>query len=165
MHQEPQSGLGNSLLIHQQGQTEDAEDYLQYLLFSIMDRHYGIDILDIHEILKPVPLTRLPNVRSDVLGVINLRGNIIPVMDLQKKFFGTYTELAEDSRIIVASNRRKNTGLLVAGIKEVARIREEQMEAAQMEHVSEEHIKGAARSKDKVFLVINLDALFQNMQA
>lgn len=141
--------------------TDAAEisNMLQFLVFRVANKNYGIDILEIHEILKPIELTRLPNVSSDVLGVINLRGNIIPVVDLQMKFFGKYTAVDEDARIIVGTSHGKNAGLLVSGISEVARIKKEEMEANHMEVVTDQHISGVGRVSGKVFLVINLGVL------
>jgi purine-binding chemotaxis protein CheW len=56
----------------------------QFLVFESANNLYGIDILKITEILKPVQVTRLPNAENFVLGVINLRGNIVPVIDIRK---------------------------------------------------------------------------------
>ncbi|MCB1174110.1 MAG: purine-binding chemotaxis protein CheW [Leptospiraceae bacterium] len=153
-----------ALLLQQAGESEIDHGTLQFLLFRVQNRYYGIDILEIHEILKPVPVTRLPNVRPDVLGVINLRGNIIPVIDLHKKFFDQYTELNPGCRIIVGTCEDKNIGLLVAGISEVARIHAENLEARDMEGVSARHIRAVGRSNDKVFLIINLAVLYQKTE-
>ena len=71
---------------------ESLIEKLQFLVFQSGNGMYGVNILETHEILKPVSVTRLPNVEPEVLGVINLRGNIIPVIDiLKKKFFNQVT--------------------------------------------------------------------------
>lgn len=163
MESKKENKHGTSLLLPEDGKPTEIEHLLQFLLFKVEGNHYAIDILEIHEILKPVTLTRIPNVRSDVLGVINLRGNIIPVIDLRKKFFNKYTELGENSRVIVSSSKNKNIGLLVENISEVARINEDQLETTSMEDVSKQHIRGVGRFQDKVFLIINLAILYNQI--
>src|SRR5512137_1246495 len=74
---------------------------VQFLVFRCGAGLYGVDLLKIHEILKPLPVTRLPNVDEEVLGVINLRGNIIPVLDVLKTLRDEYSTLVPTSRIIV----------------------------------------------------------------
>lgn len=141
---------------------EDAEsvhDVVQFLTFRVAEQDYGIDILETHEILKPVSITRLPNVSPDVMGVINLRGNIIPVIDLERKFSNTYASLDDDSRIIVSTNNVKFMGLLVRRVQEVARVREEDLEATSMAKISNEFIRGVGRSEHRIFLILNLEAL------
>lgn len=147
------------ILAGQDIERDDIGNLLQFLVFQVDKQNYGIDILDIHEILKPTMITRLPNVGADVLGVINLRGNIIPVIDLQKKFFNQYAKIDEHCRIIVGTLHGKNAGLLVSRIIEVARIKEEDLESNQMESVTEQHISGVGRVSGNVFLIINLGVL------
>ena len=131
----------------------------QFLTFAVADGEYGIDILDTHEILKPVPVTRLPNVENDVLGVINLRGNIIPIIDLNRKFRDRYSDLELQSRIVVVFYKGKYTGLLVDRVLEVAQVPESGLEGAGVRGLSNEYIQGVGRSADRLFLILNLDIL------
>src|SRR5512135_2509189 len=92
---------------------------VQFLVFRCGSGLYGVDLLKIHEILKPLPVTRLPNVDPEVLGVINLRGNIIPVLDILKTLRNEYTQLSATSRIVVCSVSERSMGLLVDSVVEV----------------------------------------------
>jgi purine-binding chemotaxis protein CheW len=123
----------------------------QFLVFESANNLYGIDILKITEILKPVQVTRLPNAENFVLGVINLRGNIVPVIDIRKILKNEYTELTNLSRIIVSNIYNKNLGLLVERVLEVVTLREDQIEGGEIKNFSENYIEGVGRSKDKLF--------------
>lgn len=133
----------------------------QFLVFESANNLYGIDILKITEILKPVQVTRLPNAENFVLGVINLRGNIVPVIDIRKILKNEYTELTNLSRIIVSNIYNKNLGLLVERVLEVVTLREDQIEGGEIKNFSENYIEGVGRSKDKLFLIFNLPLLVQ----
>lgn len=98
------------------------EELLQFLTFSVGKDMYGLELLSVHEILKPVPITRIPNVEESILGVINLRGEIIPIIDLRKKFDLGYTELVHNSRFIVIMHEEKRVGLFVDEVKGVIKI-------------------------------------------
>ncbi len=133
----------------------------QFLIFESANNLYGIDILKITEILKPVQVTRLPNAENFVLGVINLRGNIVPVIDVRKILKNEYTELTNFSRIVVSNIYNKNLGLLVEKVLEVVTLREDQIEGGEIKNFSENYIEGVGRSKDKLFLIFNLPLLVE----
>lgn len=82
-------------------------------------------MLLVHEILKPVLITRIPNVDEHILGVINLRGEIIPIIDLKKNFHQTDTEIFPASRIVVVMLNEKRCGILVDEVKQVVKVNRE----------------------------------------
>ena len=126
---------------------------------------YGVNILETHEILKPVSVTRLPNEAPEVLGVINLRGNIIPVIDILKKFSGDYSEIKDTTRIVVCTWEGKNLGLLVDRVVEVASVAEEDIESPEVKGLSNHYLKGVGRSAERIFLIFNLAILFSQQTA
>lgn len=138
---------------------EGAEGYQQFLTFETAGGVYAIDILDTHEILKPAAITRVPNVQADALGVINLRGNIIPIVDLQKKFKDSHCTLEGFSRIIVVNYKGKFSGFIVDRVLEVARVAESKLEASEVRGLSNQYISGVGRTEDRIFLILNLDRL------
>lgn len=138
---------------------------LQFLVFQSGNGMYGVNILETHEILKPVAVTRLPNVESEVLGVINLRGNIIPVVDILKKFSGDYAEIGDSTRIVVCTWEGKNLGLLVDRVVEVAAVAEEDIESPEVKGLSNHYLKGVGRSAERIFLIFNLAILFKQQIA
>jgi purine-binding chemotaxis protein CheW len=134
---------------------------IQFLVFECAENFYGIDILKITEILKPVPVTRLPNAEDFVLGVINLRGNIVPVLDVKKILKNEYTELNSFNRIIVCNIFNKQLGLLVDKVLEVVTLREDQIEGGEVKNFSDNYIEGVGRTKERLFLIFNLPLLME----
>lgn len=140
------------------------EKEIQYLLFESADSLYGLDILKINEILKPVLVTRLPNAENFVLGVINLRGNIVPIIDIRKILKNEYTELTNFSRIIVCNVNQKLLGLLVEKVMEVVTIKNTDIEGEEVKNFSEQYIQGIGKTKNKFFLLFNLPLLIHQYQ-
>lgn len=101
-----------------------AEETSQFLSFIVEDEFFGLELLAVHEILKPVPITRVPNVEDYILGVINLRGEIIPILDLKKRFDLGYTDLRASSRFIVIMQNEKRIGIFVDEVKQVLKVPE-----------------------------------------
>ncbi|TGN10263.1 chemotaxis protein CheW [Leptospira ilyithenensis] len=103
----------------------DLGDIEQFLTFTIEKEFFGIRLLLVHEILKPVLITRIPNVDEHILGVINLRGEIIPIIDLKKNFHQADTEIFPPSRIVVVMLNEKRCGILVDEVKQVVKVNRE----------------------------------------
>lgn len=132
---------------------------IQFLVLQSGNGYYGINIVETHEILKPVTVTRLPNVEPEVLGVLNLRGNIIPVIDMNKKFAGRYTELTNLSRVVVCAYQGKYMGLIVDRVVEVARIEKDSIEGTEVRGLSNQYVRGVGRTENRLFLILNLSVL------
>ena len=143
---------------------EESGNNIQFLIFQSSDGFYGINILQAHEVLKPVEVTRLPNVEEEVLGVINLRGSIIPVIDINKKFGYNYSGLTDLSRIVVCTFGSRMMGILVDRVLEVARISEEDIEAVEVSDLSNQYINGVGRSTDRIFLILNPSSVFVQVE-
>jgi len=154
----------NQIQLDSEFQENQAKE-IQFLVFESANNIYGIDILKITEILKPVPATRLPNAENFVLGVINLRGNIVPVLDIKKILKNEYTDLTNFTRIVVCNIYNKNLGLLVERVLEVVTLREDQIEGGEIKNFSENYIQGIGRSKDKLFLIFNLPLLVEQYKS
>ncbi len=105
----------------------------KYLSFVLKKEHYGIPILRIQEIFGMLPITRMPNTPSYIRGVINLRGRVIPVVDIGEKLGMSCSEVTFRSCIIVVQVQLKDLiatmGIIVDEVSEVVEIKEEQLEA------------------------------------
>ncbi len=134
---------------------------VQYLLFESSNNIYGINILKINEILKPVEVTRLPNAEDFVLGVMNLRGNIVPVFDIKKILKDEYTEITNTTRIIVCNVNQKLFGLLVDKVLEVVILKANEIEGEEVKSFSNDYVEGIGKSKNKFFLIFNLPLLLR----
>lgn len=143
--------------------TEDGEEVsegqiTQLVSFMLEDVDYGVDILSVHEILRIPQLTRLPNTPRFIRGVINLRGNVIPVVDVRLRFGFPPAKMTNLSRIIVIESETKHIGLLVDNVSSVVRIKDSNIDPPSLfiEGVSEEFISGVGRLKDRLIVILNL---------
>ncbi len=136
-----------------------AMDRESFLVFETSRGLFGLPVLGVNEILTLQHVTRLPNVEDEVLGVLNMRGDIIPMVDLNRKLVGTYASVTPQSRIIVAGVREKLIGLLVDRIAGVVHAVPENLSEAQMRGLSSDLIAGVSRSDAGIFLVLNPAAL------
>lgn len=143
-----------------------AEDYQKLLTFSLASEDYGISILKVKEIIGMMEITPVPRTPEFIKGVINLRGKIIPVMDLRTKFGMTEQEYDERTCIIVVEvimkGAQKLIGVVVDMVSEVVTLPNEQIEPPPEYGTSAEHnaILGIGKIKDKVVIILDIDEIF-----
>ena len=133
-------------------------EVIQLVSFMLDEVEYGVDILSVHEILRYPEMTRLPNTPKFIKGVINLRGNVLPVVDVRLRFGfpkGSSTDL---TRIIVVETGGKQVGLLVDNVYQVVRIPVTNVDPPSelITGVSEEFISGIGRLKDRLIVLLNM---------
>lgn len=138
------------------------EEVIQFLSFSVSNELFGIELTHVHEILRPVFITRIPNVEEFILGVINLRGEIIPILDLKKKFDQEFTPISHDTRIVVLEYESKRFGMLVEEVRQVIKIIKSSISAindvatsASFNHM----IDYVGRCEDKLVLILEMEKL------
>ncbi|MFZ5754745.1 MAG: chemotaxis protein CheW [Bacillota bacterium] len=130
----------------------------QYVIFRFNAEHYGVDILSVQEIIRPPKITKLPNTPPHVLGVINLRGNIIPIVDLKIRFNFEDFQNNKDERIIVLRIDDKLMGIQVDEVQEVLRLKTDQIEQAAdiCTTIDREFIAGIAKLDDRLIILLSL---------
>ena len=135
----------------------------KYLTFNLKAESYGIDVLKVREIIRVTAITSVPQMPPHIRGVINLRGKIIPVMDLRVRFDFAVTN-AEQNCIVVVQVKLpdgKNTqmGLIVDGVEEVINIAEGDIEATPNfgGQIATDYIIGIAKVKGVVKSLLNID--------
>jgi len=144
--------------------TEEEENLLsegnviQLVSFILEDVEYGIDILSVHEIMRIPEITRLPNTPSFIVGVINLRGNIIPVVDVRLRFGMLHADVTELTRIIVIETNDKLVGLMVDNVYQVVRLLQNSIDppSEMIEGISEDYIMGIGRLRNRLIVILNL---------
>lgn len=144
-------------------------ELLQLVSFMVGDEEFAIPILSVQEINRMMQITRVPQSPPFVEGVINLRGKIIPVMDLRKRFGMAALENSADSRIIVvevkAHGGTRVIGFTVDRVNEVLRISESIVEPTpQMVSGASggdsEYVQGVGKLEDRLLILLNLEKLF-----
>lgn len=137
----------------------DSTKLLQLVSFKIGDEEFGVDILSVQEINRMLQITRVPNSPNFVEGVINLRGKVIPVIDLRVKLNMTRTEYSGDTRIIVVEINNQTVGFIVDSVKEVLRIPESIMEAPPelAAGVDSRYITAVGKLEDRLLILLDLE--------
>ncbi|HOK40718.1 MAG TPA: chemotaxis protein CheW [bacterium] len=135
-----------------------SEDYEMYVGFILGQEEYGIDIKLIKEIIRQTEITSVPNVQEFIIGVINLRGEIVPLIDLRKRFKMKEIERDKNMRIIVVEVNGKLVGLLVDRITEVVKITKNQISPPPQMTSSalKEYITGVAKLPNRIVLLIDI---------
>jgi purine-binding chemotaxis protein CheW len=138
----------------------------KFLTFFLAGEEYGIEILKVREIIGLMPITRVPNAPPSVCGVINLRGKVIPVMDLRLRFGLETVEATEQTCIIVVQAAGTEFGIVVDRVSEVASIPDQDVEDAPTfgADVSTEYLLGIAKSSGRVKLLLNIDRVVAGSQ-
>lgn len=146
----------------QQATAEASKVAGKYLTFKLADEEYGLEILKVKEIFGLMNITRVPRTPDHIKGVINLRGKVIPVMDLRAKFMMEQTENTEETCIIVVEVNRKDKavtmGIIVDSVSEVLDIPPEAIENAPSfgTSVETDFILGMGKVGDKVTILLDI---------
>lgn len=134
-------------------------DERQLVVFQLGAEFYGVDIARVHEIIRLQTITRVPRAPAFVEGVINLRGKVIPVVDLRRRFGLESSEHTRASRIVVVEIGDNVVGVIVDGVSEVLRVTGASIEPPSpvVAGIESEYIYGIARLDDRLVILLDLD--------
>lgn len=138
------------------------DEILQFVTFKIGNEEYGIDILKVQEINRIVDITPVPNSPHYIEGVMNLRGKVIPVVNLRKMFGLGSKEWDNTSRIIVV-DVGVILGMMVDSVSEVLRVSSNIIDPppSMTTNISSEYVKGIGKLNDRLLILIDIDRLFK----
>lgn len=128
----------------------------QLVVFELDGILYAFRITDVYEILKVPTITPLPQMPAHVEGVINLRGRVIPVVNLRSRLGLSKMTVGQDTRIILVKSQEKELGVVVDRVLEVNTYREEEMEAPETRGEGRSVLRGIVKKKEKMWLVLDL---------
>ncbi len=139
----------------------------KYLTFRLADEEYGLEILKVREIMGMMEITAVPRTPEFVRGVINLRGNVIPVIDLRLKFGMEAVEQTEETCIIVVDVEGMEMGIVVDRVSEVLDIVAEEIQDAPSFGVSvdTDFILGIGKANDQVTILLNISEVLTSADA
>jgi purine-binding chemotaxis protein CheW len=135
----------------------------EYVVFKIAKEFYGIDIKYVENIEKPQLITRVPYAEDYIKGVINLRGNVIPVVDVRKRFLLEDKEITNDSRIIVISYESDRIGLIVDSSSEVVQFESNVIEKAPKigDSVKDDFVKEVGKEKNRIIMLLDIKKILK----
>jgi purine-binding chemotaxis protein CheW len=138
----------------------------QLVVFTLAAESYAIDINMVKEIIQMQPITRVPGTPASVEGVINLRGSVIPIVDLRKRFQLNSIERSKETRIVVVSCKGSEVGVIVDSVAEVLRIPVDSIEPASSVFTDEhlEHLMGIVKLANRLVILLDMDQVLSKQE-
>lgn len=136
---------------------------IQLVVFKLAKEFYGIDISSVQEIIKIQDITRVPKAPGFVEGVINLRGKIVPIVDLRRRFELGQTERTKDTRVIVVETSGNIVGFIVDLVTEILRFSSDSLEPPPpiFSGIDAEYIKGVAKVDERLIVLLDINLMFK----
>ncbi|MBQ7606708.1 MAG: purine-binding chemotaxis protein CheW [Desulfovibrionaceae bacterium] len=140
------------------------DELLQLVTFSIGEEEFGVDILKVQEIIRTMEITKVPRAPAFVEGVINLRGKVIPIIDLRRRFNLAPKAHDKNTRIIDCVINNILVGFVVDAVAEVLRIPSNTVEPPPpvVAGIGSDYISGVGQLKDRLLIMLDLDKLLSS---
>ena len=138
----------------------------QLISFIVGEEEYGLDILRVKEVIRLREITRLPRAPSFVKGIINLRGDVIPIIDLRDKFGLERQDFTAMTRVIVVDVDGRLIGMVVDAASQVVRVPADQIEPPPpiVGGLSVEFIKGVGKLDERLIILLNIDRILSTQE-
>ena len=133
----------------------------QLVTFRLKDETYGINVMQVQEVLRVSEIAPVPGAPGHVLGIINLRGNVVTVIDTRTRFGLPAGELDDASRIVIIESEHQVVGILVDSVAEVVELRQSEIDSAPNigNEDSARYIQGVASRDEDLLIVVDLNEL------
>ncbi len=142
--------------------TEQGKDQVvQWVTFRLEDETYGINVMQVQEVLRVSEIAPVPGAPDYVLGIINLRGNVVTVIDTRKRFGMPPGELDDNSRVVIIESQGQIFGILVDSVAEVVELRGSEIDVAPNvgNEESSRYIQGVATVDSDLLILVDLNKL------
>jgi len=144
--------------------SQASHEMIQLVSFELGGEEYGVDVLAVREIIRMPAITKMPNIPDYVDGIINLRGTVVPIISLRKRFGLCKSELDHNSRILVMEVGEGMTGFVVDSVSEVIRIQSSEIQPPPSlvlsGGISQEFITGVFNHADRLLIIMDVDRMF-----
>jgi len=133
----------------------------QLVVFTLGDESYGVDIATVREIIRMQAITAVPGTAHFIEGVINLRGTVIPVVDLRKRFRLNEAEHSKETRIVVLNSEGQEIGVIVDSVAEVLRVSSDVIEppSSMITTTDSEYLLGIVKLPDRLVILLDTERL------
>ncbi|MBZ4682933.1 MAG: purine-binding chemotaxis protein CheW [Fusobacteriaceae bacterium] len=140
---------------------KNMSDELQVVVFILDKNYYGVHILQVQEIIKMTEITQLPNTPDFIKGIVNLRGKIVPIMNLRKRFGLAEQKENDNAKILILKLEELQFGIIVDEISEVEKVPASSIEAPPkiVAGVRGEFINGIAKTNDRLLILLNIEKI------
>ena len=137
---------------------EAAEHETQVVTFHLGKEEYAIDILQVQEIVMMTEITRMPRAPRFIEGIVNLRGQMIPIIDMRKRFDMGTSEHTQDTRIIIVDIGQEIVGMIVDGVRDVIRLPDSAVSPPppMIKGISAEYLRGIGQFDERLLIMLEL---------
>jgi purine-binding chemotaxis protein CheW len=145
--------------------TKSAEDpILQWVTFRLENESYGINVMQVQEVLRYTEIAPVPGAPPYVLGIINLRGNVVTVIDTRSRFALANAETTDQTRIVIIEAENQVVGILVDAVAEVVYLRQSEIETTPNvgNEESAKFIQGVCHKNDELLILVDLEKLMSD---
>ena len=142
-------------------QSSGNDPILQWVTFQLDDETYGINVMQVQEVLRVTEIAPVPGAPDYVLGIINLRGNVVTVIDTRRRFGLMPGEMDDSTRIVIIEAEKQVVGILVDSVAEVVEMRASEIEQAPNvgNDESSRYIQGVASRDGELLILVDLNKL------
>ncbi len=133
----------------------------QWVTFRLADETYGVNVMQVQEVLRMTEIAPVPGAPDYVLGIINLRGNVVTVMDTRRRFRLCEKEADDATRIVIIEAGEQVVGILVDSVAEVVYLKQSEIDQAPNvgNEESSRYIQGVANRDEGLLILVDLDKL------
>jgi purine-binding chemotaxis protein CheW len=138
----------------------------QLVVFSLANEEYGVAITQVQEIIRQPEITRIPGMPLFIEGVINLRGRIIPIIDLRKRFKLEQQQVNDKTRVVVVDAGGQTIGLVVDSVSEVVNLPKDQVDPIppSIASIDAEYLSGVGKLEKRIVILLDLVKLLGDLE-
>ncbi|EQB2597916.1 chemotaxis protein CheW [Aeromonas salmonicida] len=140
------------------------DEVLQWVTFQLENETYGINVMQVQEVLRYTEIAPVPGAPEYVLGIINLRGNVVTVIDTRSRFGMPSGDVSENSRIVIIEAEKQVIGIMVDSVAEVVYLRSSEIDAAPTVGTEEsaKFIQGVSNRDGQLLILVDLNKLLSD---
>ncbi|PCJ21952.1 MAG: chemotaxis protein CheW [Gammaproteobacteria bacterium] len=152
--------------VNQTAQKVADDPILQWVTFRLDDETYGINVMQVQEVLRYTEIAPVPGAPIYVLGIINLRGNVVTVIDTRQRFGLKVDEVTDNTRIVIIEAEGQVVGILVDSVSEVVYLRQSEIETTPSvgNEESAKFIQGVCNKNGELLILVELDKLLTDTE-
>lgn len=146
------------------GKTGEKDEVLQWVTFKLENEIYGINVMQVQEVLRYSEIAPVPGAPLYVLGIINLRGNVVTVIDTRARFGLEPREVTDNTRVVVIESEKQVIGILVDSVAEVVYLKASEIDDAPNvgNEESAQFIQGVSNRDGELLILVDLDKLLSD---
>lgn len=144
--------------------TDSNDEILQWVTYRLGEETYGINVMQVQEVLRYTEIAPVPGAPDYVLGIINLRGNVVTVIDTRSRFGLPPTEITDNTRIVIIESDEQVVGILVDSVAEVVYLRSSEIDSAPNVGTEEsaKFIQGVSNRDGELLILVDLNKLLSD---